>query len=104
MNNKELLYAKAEKILNNIVSIKDVAKTLVDARDNGDALDNKEVFNIALTTRKLIGNYLDVLKELLKYDLDAEEKESINEVFMQTLDSLVSLDESIEVVRKKNIK
>jgi Mg2+ and Co2+ transporter CorA len=104
MNDKETLYAKAEKILNNISSIKNVAKELVNEKNNGNILDDKEVYNIALTTRKLIGNYLDILKELLKYDLEAEEQESIHEVFSQTLDSLISLDESIEEVKKKNIK
>jgi Mg2+ and Co2+ transporter CorA len=104
MSDKEILYAKAEKILNNISSIKNVAKELVDEKNNGNILDDKEVYNIALTTRKLIGNYLDILKELLKYDLDAEEQESIHEVLSQTLDSLISLDESIEEVKKKNIK
>ena len=84
-----------------INSIKDVSQQLVDEKDAGLSLDRKEILNLALTTKRLMERYDSVLNELLRMNLTSEERENIDDILEQTGKAMISLDDSIDEVKKR---
>jgi len=101
MLNNQLLYDKANRIMSKINSIKNITKKVVEDKKKGDAIDKKEILNIAHSTKRLMENYGKVLDEILASHITYDERENVLELMEETKKAIDSLEESINEVYKK---